>query len=125
MHETRRAAAWVAARQTAENLTPRTSYPNRTVAPTGRSREQQIAERRDQMPRAYRATYSRAIRGKSLRAAVNAFCLECVCWQIQEVRTCTDQACPLWAVRPYHERSQNGRDGQSTSAEAPNGPEGG
>lgn len=84
---------------------------------SGRTREAQIAERRAQMPRAYRATYDRAVRGKSLRAAINAFCLECVCWQIREVRVCTDEACPLWVVRPYQDCAQNGRGGHSAPPE--------
>jgi len=83
-------------------------------------RRQQIAERRAQMPRAYRATYDRAVGGTSLRAAINSFCLECVCWQIPEIRDCTDLACTLHAVRPYQERPHNGHDGQSTGAEGPN-----
>lgn len=44
-----------------------------------------IAERRAEMPKKYRALYDRAVNGKSLRAAVNAQCLECVCWQSREV----------------------------------------
>jgi len=81
-------------------------------------RRQQIGERRDQMPRAYRATYDRAVAGKSLRAAINSFCLECVCWQIPEIRDCTDIACPLHAVRPYRESLQSGHDGHSGRPES-------
>ena len=66
-----------------------------------KSRKEQIAERLAQMPSKYRATYRRAVKGRSLRACVNAFCQECVCWQSREIRLCTDSACPLWAVRPY------------------------
>jgi len=80
---------------------------------TPSKRASAIAERRAQMPRAYRATYDRAVGGKSLRAAINSFCLECVCWQIQEIRDCTDIACPLYAVRPYQEFPQSGHDGHS------------
>jgi hypothetical protein len=80
-------------------------------------RDQKISERRAQMPRAYRATYNRAVGGKSLRAAINSFCLECVCWQIGEIRDCTDLACPLHAIRPYQESRQNAHDGHSTSPE--------
>jgi hypothetical protein len=81
-------------------------------------RQQQIAERRSQIPRAYRQTYDRAVKGKSLRAAVNSFCLECVCWQIREVRDCTDLACPLYGVRPYQEFPQSGHDGHSGRPES-------
>ena len=69
------------------------------------------------MPRSYRATYDRAVKGKSLRAAINAQCLECVSWITKEVRLCTDLACPLYAVRPY-QFPQNGHDGQDTEPES-------
>ena len=77
-----------------------------------RDRQEQIAERRNQMPRSYRACYDKAVSGKSLRASINSFCLECVCWQIEEIRKCTDLACPLFAVRPY-QISQNSRHKRS------------
>ncbi|MCK5611861.1 hypothetical protein KAR91_58870 [Candidatus Pacearchaeota archaeon] len=82
-------------------------------------RKKKIAERLEQMPRSYRANYNRAVKGKSLRAAINAQCLECVQWQRMEVRLCTDLACPLYTVRPY-QSSQNGRDGQDTEPESTN-----
>jgi len=88
-----------------------------------RTREEQIAERRGQMPRSYRAAYDKAVKGKSLRAAINSFCLECVCWQIEEIRNCTDLACPLYAVRPY-QLPQNGRDGRSALPESKNSSKG-
>jgi hypothetical protein len=65
---------------------------------------------RTQIPKAYRGIYEKALRGKSLRAAVNAQCLECVCWQRKEVTLCTDLDCPLYAVRPYQEILQNPRN---------------
>jgi len=71
-------------------------------------REAQVAKRRAEMPRSYRACYDKAVNGKSLRAAINSFCLECICWQIEEIRQCTDLACPLYAVRPY-QLPQNAR----------------
>ena len=67
------------------------------------NRQQKLA----QIPKAYRANYKKAIHGKSLRACVNAQCLECVCWQIKEIRLCTSLACPLYAVRPYQKILQN------------------
>ncbi len=63
--------------------------------------KQMIAQRSKQIPRAYKAVYRKAVQGNSLRAAVNAQCLECCCWHITEIRNCTDLACPLYAVRPY------------------------
>jgi len=86
---------------------------------SSQKRSTQISERRAQMPRKYRAVYDRAVSGKSLRAAVNSFCLECCYWQSREVTLCTDLACPLWAVRPYRS-SGSPDDGQFSGAESSN-----
>jgi hypothetical protein len=80
-----------------------------------KSREEQIAERLRNMPQSYRANYKKAVQGNSLRAAIKAFCQECVGWQIEGIRECTDLGCPLYAVRPYQNRSQSGRGEGSTS----------
>lgn len=53
------------------------------------------------MPATYRPTYPRAVGGNDLRAAVHAFCAECVQWQPSEVTRCTSPACPLFPYRPY------------------------
>jgi hypothetical protein len=37
----------------------------------------------------------------SLRKSINAKCYDCSCHQINEIKGCTVQACPLWLVRPY------------------------
>lgn len=39
----------------------------------------------------------------SLRKSINAKCFDCSCNQIEEIRNCTVQSCPLWFVRPYQE----------------------
>lgn len=88
-----------------------------------RTREEQIAERRGQMPRSYRSNYDKAVSGRSLRASINSFCQECVCFQIDEIRNCTDLACPLYAVRPY-QLSQNDREGRSAPPESNKSSEG-
>ena len=76
-------------------------------------REEQIVERRAQIPRSYRAVYDKAIKGRSLRAAINSFCLECCHFQIEDIRNCTDLGCPLCAVRPYLTSPQYDRHGCS------------
>ena len=81
------------------------------------NREQKINERLAQMPKKYRATYRRAVKGRSLRACINAFCLECCMYQSQEVRLCTDCGCPLWTVRPY-QSAGTAQDGPFTGAES-------
>jgi hypothetical protein len=80
-------------------------------------RQDRIADRLAAMPRKYRAVYKRAVKGKSLRSAVNAQCLECCYWQSREVTLCTDLACPLYAVRPYR-LSGNGYQGGLSGAES-------
>jgi hypothetical protein len=71
-----------------------------------RTREEQIAERRKQMPKIHRANYDKAMKGRSMKAATKAFCLSCVQWQKEEVRLCTDLACSLYPYRPYKNDSK-------------------
>jgi len=81
-----------------------------------RTREKQIAERREQMPKIHRANYDKAMKGRSMKAATKAFCLMCVQWQKEEVRLCTDLACPLYPYRPYKSRSKQASEGLSFGA---------
>jgi hypothetical protein len=67
-------------------------------------RQKKIAEHLKEMPPIYRATYKKAVAGKSLRAAVNSFCAECVTWKREEVRLCTSLDCSLWPYRPYRDK---------------------
>ncbi len=64
-------------------------------------RDEAIQRRLKAIPKLYKPVYQRAVKGKSLRACINAQCLECVMWVRNEITLCTDTACPLWAVRPY------------------------
>ena len=73
------------------------------------SPEDKIARKAAEMPSKYRRTYRKAMTGRSLRAATNAFCLECCGWIAQEVRRCTDQACPFHRYRP-HQKKDEGDD---------------
>ena len=61
------------------------------------------AKRLAEMSSPCRMTYVRAMGGKSLKAAVKAFCMECVGWQREEVRLCTALACPLYPYRPFRQ----------------------
>ncbi|MFX0194683.1 MAG: hypothetical protein ACFFCW_01075, partial [Candidatus Hodarchaeota archaeon] len=63
-------------------------------------RQEQIEQRRSQIPKLYRGIYDKAIQGKSRKAAMHAFCLECCGYQIREVFLCTDLACSLYPYRP-------------------------
>lgn len=89
------------------------------------NRQNQIAERRKQIPKKYRGIYNKALRRGNLRAAINAQCLQCVGWVSDEVRKCTDLACPLYVHRQLNgeycavQTDQNNqmRDEKSTKAE--------
>jgi hypothetical protein len=52
--------------------------------------------------------FRKAYEGDSLRAALNAKCLECVSQSTKAVRECTTVTCPVWAVRPYQKIRQKG-----------------
>ena len=80
--------------------------------------KQMIAKRRGDMPKIHRATYDKALGGKSLRAAVNSFCMECCYWQKEEVRLCTSPTCPLYPYRPYKISSNQGSEELSFVAES-------
>jgi hypothetical protein len=73
------------------------------------------------IPLRSREVYQKAMTGKSRKAAVHAFCLECCGWQINEVFQCTDSGCPLYPYRPAsrivadaHERPPD--DAESTDS---------
>jgi hypothetical protein len=74
--------------------------------------------RRNRIPSAYRGIYDRAVSGQSLRAAVNAQCLECVYWKKDEIRNCPDAACPLYAVRPYQNFPKTACNSQDMTVES-------
>ena len=83
-----------------------------------KTREEQITQRREQMPKIHRSNYDKAIKGRSMKAATKAFCLECVQWQKEEVRLCTDLACPLYPYRPYKNSSNQRTEQRSFGAES-------
>ncbi len=56
-------------------------------------------ERLIDVPAKYRDGYRKAWAGKSRKAAIRAFCLECTGWSEAEVRLCTATACPLYEFR--------------------------
>ena len=41
---------------------------------------------------------------KSLAKASKLKCLDCCCWQKDEITYCTVRQCGLWAYRPYQEK---------------------
>lgn len=53
------------------------------------------------MPSAYRPVFQRAYAKKGRKAAINAFCLDCMGYGRDDVGACEAVACPLWEYRPY------------------------
>jgi len=83
-------------------------------------RQEKIAKRRADMPRQYRATYDKAVSGKSRKAAQQSFCLECCGWQIKEVYLCTAVACSLWPYRQEPRASQSKPEDNEIEPESKN-----
>ena len=48
--------------------------------------------------------FRKAYAGESLRAAIDAHCLECLGLDRKAIRECTCPACPIWEVRPYQKK---------------------
>jgi len=69
------------------------------------SMEAEMEGRLRQMPKKFRGLYKRAMSGRSRKAAIRSFCLECVCWREQEVESCPDLGCPL---HPYRSNQHKG-----------------
>ena len=61
---------------------------------------ERIKLHKKQVPEQYKTVYDKAVKGNRV-SGIKAFCLECVCWEREEVRLCTSPECPLYAVRPY------------------------
>lgn len=83
--------------QTRPDNRPETA-PGTTITPQAdpeAARKKQIA----QIPARQRLVFSRAWSGKSRKAAIRAFCLECVGYEAAEVNRCTAPACPLYEYR--------------------------
>jgi len=62
--------------------------------------EQRIQEHRAHVPKKYRRAYDIAQTGKSLRAAINSQCIECMGYSFKEVINCCSPQCPLFKYRP-------------------------
>lgn len=58
----------------------------------------------DEIPVSQQGIFQRAYEGKSKKAIINAKCLDCCCFNREEVANCTVISCPLWKVRPYQSK---------------------
>jgi hypothetical protein len=83
-------------------------------------RQAKIKQRLSQIPKLHQAGYKNAVSGKSRKDGIKAFCLMCVCWQKEEVRQCTDLACPLYPYRAYTEAENHSENRSSFAVESKN-----
>jgi len=83
-------------------------------------RQEQIEQSSCEIPKSYRGIYDRAVKGKSRKAAMHAFCLECCGWQIKEVFLCTDLGCSLYPYRPKPRTSQGALESVPNELESKN-----
>lgn len=51
------------------------------------------------MPKRYQKLYDKAMKGKSRKAAIKSFCIECMGYVFEEVIDCIDKGCPLYPYR--------------------------
>jgi len=71
----------------------------RAINPSTLSKD--VREHGKSVPPKLQQAYYRASTGTaSPRAAIKAFCLECVGWDRDDVIGCTAPACPLYQYRP-------------------------
>lgn len=67
------------------------------------NRERMLAQVRADMPSAVHA-FVKAYSTNSLRAAINAHCLECCYLDRIAIRGCTATNCGLWNIRPFQRK---------------------
>lgn len=84
-------------------------YPQRYGMPCHPSRLNCIEQAADVLLQlqAPLSVHDKTMTGKSRKAAIHAFCFECVLWQGKEVSRCTDAAFPLYPYRPLPRSSQD------------------
>ena len=63
---------------------------------------EQVRFRLGEMPVNCRRTFQTAMKGRSKKASIRAFCQMCIGWTNlqEEILKCTDLACPLYPHRP-------------------------
>ena len=56
-----------------------------------------------QVPKAYQMIFLKVHSEKKASAtnAIKLKCLDCCCWEREEIRLCTVKQCGLWRIRPY------------------------
>ena len=65
------------------------------------------------VPEKHRIATERALRGQMSRStAIRVKCLQCCCYDREEVRHCAVLTCALWPVRPYAEHGPRAEEGE-------------
>ena len=83
-----------------ENLEWPISLYNRGRYPLGRDRAlESDTDALDSVPPLYRNLYQQAMSGKSRKAAVRVYCLQCMGWSRKGVKECTAVECMLFLFR--------------------------
>ncbi len=61
-----------------------------------------------QIPKSYQRLYLEVhCSGKvSWTNSIKLTCLDCCCWQREEITHCTVRQCGLWAIRPYRKNHE-------------------
>lgn len=59
--------------------------------------------KREGITKKFEGIYDKAMQGRSPISAIRASCLICMSSSTKEIRSCTDEGCPLWLYRPYQE----------------------
>ncbi len=49
----------------------------------------------------FRMKWIKALQRKGMRAAIDAKCQDCMCWQNAEIKECNIVTCPLFQYRPF------------------------
>jgi hypothetical protein len=66
-----------------------------------------LAEIQRHSPKVYPLFFKVYAGQTPLSKAVKAKCLDCSCWQPDEITNCMVFTCPLWAHRPYQKEAAN------------------
>ena len=74
----------------------------------------QQKERLNHIPESQKGIFTRVYSGAGRALAVKAKCLDCCCYQRDQVRNCQSTACPLYAFRPF--QAENGTDEDAPEA---------
>lgn len=62
----------------------------------------------ESLPLSVRGIFEKAFSGNSKSSAIKAKCLDCCCFNREEISKCNVKKCPLWSYRPYQKEEIEG-----------------